>query len=281
MGHSSQNSNRSRRKARNNLSFSISLFCIIFLCLNGQSGVRVGYIFTDQGCGTMDHIRKAFDEIATGYDAQREYVIPEMRQFYGALVWAAESPSVSPAILDVGAGTGLLSALLLEKYPGPRSPCWISLRRCSRLPGNGSATARQSGSVPAIIPGWISAAPTISSAPPSRFTISNRKTSAGYLPGSFQFLNPAGSLRMPIRPKGRRRTSAKNTVNTGTTFYRAGRWVHRRHAEIRRRRDILDRNEKLSVQLAWLHEAGFSEVDVVYKNRNFMVTVARKGRDFV
>ena len=65
----------------------------------------------------MDHIRKAFDEIATGYDAQREFIIPDLRQFYGALVWAAESPSVSPEILDVGAGTGLLSALLLEKYP--------------------------------------------------------------------------------------------------------------------------------------------------------------------
>ncbi len=58
----------------------------------------------------MDHIRKAFDAVATEYDAQREYVIPDMRQFYGALVWAAESPSASPAILDVGAGTGLLSA---------------------------------------------------------------------------------------------------------------------------------------------------------------------------
>ena len=66
----------------------------------------------------MEHIRKAFDAVATKYDAQREYVIPEMRQFYSALVWAAESPSASPAILDVGAGTGLLSALLLEKYPG-------------------------------------------------------------------------------------------------------------------------------------------------------------------
>jgi tRNA (cmo5U34)-methyltransferase len=48
-------------------------------------------------------------------------------------------------------------------------------------------------------------------------------------------------------------------------------------AEIRRRRDTLDKNEKLSVQLAWLHEAGFSDVDIVYKNRNFIVTVARKG----
>jgi tRNA (cmo5U34)-methyltransferase len=49
------------------------------------------------------------------------------------------------------------------------------------------------------------------------------------------------------------------------------------HAEIIRRRDTLDRNEKLSVQLHWLQESGFSDVDVVYRNRTFIVTVARKG----
>ena len=48
------------------------------------------------------------------------------------------------------------------------------------------------------------------------------------------------------------------------------------HAEILKRRDTLDRNEKLSLQLAWLKDAGFSDVDVVYKNRTFIVTVARR-----
>jgi tRNA (cmo5U34)-methyltransferase len=48
------------------------------------------------------------------------------------------------------------------------------------------------------------------------------------------------------------------------------------HTAILKRRSDLDRNEKLSVQLAWLHECGFSDVDVVYKNRTFIVTVARK-----
>jgi tRNA (cmo5U34)-methyltransferase len=48
------------------------------------------------------------------------------------------------------------------------------------------------------------------------------------------------------------------------------------HAEILKRRDTLDRNEKLSVQLTWLKEAGFSDVDIVYKNRTFIVTVARR-----
>jgi tRNA (cmo5U34)-methyltransferase len=59
-------------------------------------------------------------------------------------------------------------------------------------------------------------------------------------------------------------------------FLRSGPLTEAQHAEILKRRDTLDRNEKLSVQLTWLKEAGFSDVDIVYKNRTFIVTVARR-----
>ena len=65
----------------------------------------------------MEHIRTAFDAIASEYDAQRQHVIPELDTFYGTAVWAADWPSDHPRILDIGAGTGLLSALLLQRYP--------------------------------------------------------------------------------------------------------------------------------------------------------------------
>ena len=66
----------------------------------------------------MDEIRDAFDTIALEYDAQRVHIIPDLHQYYGAAVWAAISPDNNPAILDIGAGTGLMSALVLEKFPG-------------------------------------------------------------------------------------------------------------------------------------------------------------------
>ncbi len=65
----------------------------------------------------MEYIKNAFDNVAAEYDAQRKYVIPEMEEYYSAAVWAAESSEKSPAILDIGAGTGLLSALMLQKFP--------------------------------------------------------------------------------------------------------------------------------------------------------------------
>jgi tRNA (cmo5U34)-methyltransferase len=65
----------------------------------------------------MEHIKRAFDAIATEYDSRREFVIPEFRQFYTAVVWAAESSVPEPEILDIGAGTGLLSSRILRKFP--------------------------------------------------------------------------------------------------------------------------------------------------------------------
>ena len=66
----------------------------------------------------MEQIKKAFDAIATEYDSLREFVIPDLQQFYTTAVWAAESSAPEPSILDIGAGTGLLSALILQKFPG-------------------------------------------------------------------------------------------------------------------------------------------------------------------
>lgn len=72
---------------------------------------------TIQEPGTMNDVRKAFDSLAQDYDKYREYIIPDFHQFYGSAVWAVESPLKNPRILDIGAGTGLLSAFLLQKYP--------------------------------------------------------------------------------------------------------------------------------------------------------------------
>lgn len=46
----------------------------------------------------MEDAKHAFDAFALEYDAQRDHVIPESRQFYGAAVWAAESPRQPPPV---------------------------------------------------------------------------------------------------------------------------------------------------------------------------------------
>ncbi|MDD2510850.1 MAG: hypothetical protein PHG94_06980 [Syntrophomonas sp.] len=62
-------------------------------------------------------IMRMFDDIAQSYDGQRKYLIPCFADFYGTAVALAEvdHEEAEPAILDIGAGTGLFSALLLQK----------------------------------------------------------------------------------------------------------------------------------------------------------------------
>lgn len=63
-------------------------------------------------------VKETFDAIASRYDSQRRWIIPDLEGFYRAAVWAVALPGMRPAILDIGAGTGLLSELVMEAYPG-------------------------------------------------------------------------------------------------------------------------------------------------------------------
>ncbi|MHC1754782.1 MAG: class I SAM-dependent methyltransferase [Methanosarcina sp.] len=66
----------------------------------------------------MSEIQQKFDAISKKYDEQRRKFIPCFGDFYGATVSVASADAENPDILDIGAGTGLLSAFLMERYPG-------------------------------------------------------------------------------------------------------------------------------------------------------------------
>ncbi len=65
----------------------------------------------------MSEIQRKFDAISKKYDEQRRKFIPCFDDFYGAAVSMASVDSENPCILDIGAGTGLLSAFLMKRYP--------------------------------------------------------------------------------------------------------------------------------------------------------------------
>lgn len=65
-------------------------------------------------------VKQLFDKVAQDYDVQRKQLIPCFDDFYGMALDLMESPLDSPRILDLGAGTGLLSGLVLQKYPNAR-----------------------------------------------------------------------------------------------------------------------------------------------------------------
>ena len=65
----------------------------------------------------MENLKAAFDEVAENYDKQRRSLIPCFDDFYGTITNLATSQKNDPIILDIGAGTGLVSDFLFKKFP--------------------------------------------------------------------------------------------------------------------------------------------------------------------
>ena len=62
----------------------------------------------------------AFDSTARGYDAARRQLIPCFDQFYSSVLSLLEKGDVKSSpfrVIELGAGTGLMSAMILERFP--------------------------------------------------------------------------------------------------------------------------------------------------------------------
>jgi len=224
----------------------------------------------------MEHIRQAFNAFAQDYDTQREYIIPEMRQFYGTAVWAAESGEPEPEILDIGGGTGLLSASMLEKFPRAHLTLMdiaenmleMARKRFASRPGTEYVVCDYRCSELGGPYDIVCSALSIHHLSPE-----DKRRLFGRI---FSVLKPGGMFVNADQADGETPYFRERYLDYWNDFLRGGPMTEVQHAEILKRRDELDKNEKLSDQLAWLREAGFSDVDVVYRNRTFIVTVAKK-----
>ncbi|MFA4824302.1 MAG: methyltransferase domain-containing protein [Methanoregula sp.] len=224
----------------------------------------------------VEQIKRAFDATASRYDAQRKWIIPEMDDYYSAAVWAAECNHSCPAILDIGAGTGLLSALMIQKFPDAA----LTL---------------------------VDLSESMLSVAQERFA--GRKD-VRYITGNYSSVDFAGRYdlicsalsihHLEHEEKHRLYKKIYDALKPGGMFVNADQVlgetvaINRRYmaywdeflvpcplsAEDKKqmlyRRETFDKNEKLSVQLAWLQECGFNEIDLVYKNRLFVVFTGRK-----
>jgi len=225
----------------------------------------------------LEQIKQAFDATASRYDAQRKWIIPEMDDYYSAAVWAAECKNPRPAILDIGAGTGLFSALMLQKFPD-------ALLTLVDLSESMLSIAKE------------------------RFS---ERSDVRYITGDYSSVDFAGRYdlicsalsihHLVHEDKHRLYKKIFDSLNPGGMFVNADQVlgetanINRRYmaywdeflvpcplsAEDKKqmlyRRDTFDKNEKLSVQLTWLADCGFIEIDLVYKNRLFVVFTGRKG----
>jgi tRNA (cmo5U34)-methyltransferase len=63
------------------------------------------------------HLKEVFNQYSQDYDANRQFFIPLYETFYQSAISILNFNTPSPKILDLGAGTGLMSAYVLAAYP--------------------------------------------------------------------------------------------------------------------------------------------------------------------
>ncbi|NTE00820.1 class I SAM-dependent methyltransferase [Agrobacterium tumefaciens] len=66
---------------------------------------------------TLQEIQNQFNAVSEKYDRQRQFLIPCFNDFYQTTLTLSEEVASVKNILDIGAGTGLMSAFFHEKYP--------------------------------------------------------------------------------------------------------------------------------------------------------------------
>ena len=68
-----------------------------------------------------DKIKEGFDLVAQGYDEQRKKFIPCYDDYYLSMINFISQSFLEPKhIVDLGAGTGLLTKFFYDKYPNSK-----------------------------------------------------------------------------------------------------------------------------------------------------------------
>jgi tRNA (cmo5U34)-methyltransferase len=226
----------------------------------------------------MKALSRVFDEAAAGYDGLRSKVIPCFEDFYGTIArLIPRGPQEELAVLDLGAGTGLVSAVIRAAFP--QSPI--------------TAVDQSAGMLQRL---------------EERFTNDSRVTaelmdySAGPLPPdqdvivsalSIHHLDDAGKQRLfrmvleCLRPGGLFinadlvRGASERVEERYQQLWREhleASGISRQELEGIYQRMQYDLTAPLAAQLIWLRASGFIDVDCHYRYDNFAVYAGSRPR---
>jgi tRNA (cmo5U34)-methyltransferase len=219
---------------------------------------------------------KAFSAHAPQYTALRRRLVPVYDRFYGAVVEVLDAllPPTRrepPRILDLGAGTGLLSAHILGTFPGAE----IDLLDASE-PMLAEARSHLGGAVRAVhvadMAGPLPAGPFDAIVSALAIHHLEHADKRALMRRAHDCLAPGGvfvNAEQLSAPDGQL-----------TEIYER-RWADECRALGASEQELADARERmrhdrcidLEPQLRWLREAGFDPVDCVYKHWRFGVMV--------
>ncbi len=220
-------------------------------------------------------VESQFNSIAQLYDRQRPSLIPCFSDFYGVAVDSLNLSTSSPEILDLGAGTGLFSEFVLQKYPNAK----ITLVDLSQRMLDIAQKRFSSNENISIIQQDFTTfkGEKLYDAVISSLAIHHLedKAKAELYNRIFSFLKSDGIF-----------INAEQVAGESEYFSRLydKEWREKVEASNLSREDIdtsyerikLDKRTPVSTQIKWLRDAGFKEVDCLYKYYDFAVLYGRK-----
>jgi tRNA (cmo5U34)-methyltransferase len=220
-----------------------------------------------------------FNQVAHAYDNQRRNLIPCFDDFYGVSVSIAETGNETPSILDLGAGTGLLSSLMLKKYPTAN----LTLIDISeKMIEVAKSRFDDMNNIKYIVDDYtnyvfenkfdiIISALSIHHLADAEKKVLYKNTfhslrEGGLFINADQILGSTMFLDSLYKNDWKRKVeSSELPIEEIASAYE---------------RTKLDKMSTLETQIGWLKEIGFSDVDCIYKYFNFVVLYGRKlGRD--
>lgn len=220
-------------------------------------------------------LKNQFNAIAQQYDRQRTRFIPCFDDFYGIAIENLNLATITPRILDLGAGTGLLSEFVLQKYP---NAC-IELVDISEKMLD--VAKQRFANNPNI---------TINCSDFTQFT-SDKSYDAIISSLAIHHLDDNDKIRLftnihSMLEIGGLFINAEQVEGENTFFATLNDKMWRQKVESSDltqeeieagyQRVLLDKRSPLSKQINWLKEVGFNEVDCLYKYYDFAVIFCKK-----
>jgi tRNA (cmo5U34)-methyltransferase len=236
-----------------------------------------------------------FDEAAANYDRARRQLVPDLDAFYGAVVECVPFEREREIrVLDLGAGTGFLSAVVAESFPRSRVTLVdvsVEMLRVARRRFAKAFAGTPAGSAGRFdfrvmdfarkpLPKGMPASPggydlVVSALAIHHLTDGDKREvfekahdalrPGGYFVNADQVLGetPEEEARYGEWWLGRVRETGVSEVDLADALIRMR----------------ADRNATLGAQMGWLAEAGFEPVGCPYRNHRFAVYNGRKGSE--
>lgn len=226
----------------------------------------------------MSDLCKQFDAVAKQYDQQRKQLIPCFDDYYSMALSAMETMGPKkphPRILDLGTGTGLFAAMVLEQFPDAEMTL-VDLSgqmldaACKRFAGKNNIRFIQDDYITHeweehfdMVVSGLSIHHLSDEQKQQLFTrIFNILEPGGIFVNADQSLGSTPEMEAMYAAAMRRvvETSGLPPEEIAKAFERLK----------------LDRSATMENQLQWLREAGFAHAECVYKHHHFTVFLAVK-----